>query len=490
MIHGESAERVRAAPAPSAAADIPLFVDLDGTLIHGDLLVEGILGLLRQNPLYAVLLPYWLAGGKARLKQQVAQRVDIDAANLPYNTPFLEFLKSEHARGRRLILATASHRRHAEQVARPLGIFSGVLATDHDNNLAGKRKLEAILAHAQGRDFEYAADARRDVAVWSRARGAVVVSASRRVLEAVRRVTTVTRVFEAPAAGWRTYAQMLRVHHWAKNLLLFVPLLTAHQWTNPHALTNLALAFASFCLCASGVYVLNDLVDAAADRQHPRKRLRPLAAGAVSPALGLALAPLLPFAALMMAAWLPRPFLGALLIYFVLATGYSLYFKRHALVDVLVLAGLYTLRVIAGAIAIEVPLSSWLLAFAAFLFFSVALVKRCTELRVQSQHPPAGPDGRGYRVGDLAQLRVMGMASGYVAVLVFALYINTADVAQRYAQPQWLWLSCPALLYWVSRMWIKEGRGEVHDDPLLYALRDAGSYLVLAAMLLAVFLAV
>lgn len=473
----------------TAAPDTPLFVDLDGTLIHTDLLLESLFGLLRRNPLYLLVLPFWMVRGKAHLKQQVAQRVDLETARLPFNEPFLEFLRAERTRGRPLVLATATHRRYAEQVARQLGIFTTVLATDGENNLSGEGKLQAVLAYTGGREFEYAANARRDVAIWRHACGAILVNASDRVRDAAARVTRVTRVFDGPAAGWRAYARATRMHHWAKNLLLFVPFLTAHQWGNPDALQHVALAFVAFSLCASGLYLLNDLFDASFDRRHPRKRARPVAAGVIPPLHAIVLAPVLALVALLIAAWLPRGFVWALLGYVALAAGYSLHLKRYALIDVLILAGLHTLRVIAGAFAIGVPLSFWLLAFSVFLFFSLALVKRCAELRVEGGDAGAGPAGRGYRVGDLPLLRGMGMASGYVAVLVFALFIDSADVAVRYGDPQWLWLSCPALLYWVSRVWIKEGRGEMHDDPLLYALHDPGSYVVLAAMLATVILA-
>jgi 4-hydroxybenzoate polyprenyltransferase/phosphoserine phosphatase len=485
----EARERGGAIASPSVAAETPLFVDLDGTLIHGDVLLEASFGLLRRNLLYLLLLPIWLARGKAYLKRQIAHRVELDTANLPFNEPFLEFLRAEHARGRPLVLATATHRRYAEQVSRHLGIFAGVLATEDALNLSGEAKLQAILAYSRGRDFEYAANARRDVAIWRHARGAVLVNADHRTRAAAARVASVTAVFERPAAGWRAHARALRVHHWAKNLLLFVPFLTAHQWGNPDALQQAVLAFAAFCLCASGSYLLNDLIDAPFDRQHPRKRMRPLAAGVISPLSALVLPPILVFAALVIAAQLPRGFLWVLVGYAGLAAGYSLYLKHRALVDVLILAGLHTLRVIAGAIAIEVALSFWLLAFSVFLFFSLAVVKRCSELRAQGGVPEAALAGRDYRVSDLPVLRAMGLASGYVAVLVFALYIDSADIAARYSDPQWLWLSCPALLYWISHVWIKEGRGEMHDDPLMFALRDPASYAVLTVLLATVILA-
>lgn len=468
-----------------ATNDIPLYVDLDGTLIYSDLLLESLFALLRLNPLMLFLLPWWLLKGKANLKTQIAQRVDIDVTSLPYHVPFLEFLKAEHARGRPLILATAAAHRYAVQVARHLGIFADVLASDATYNLTGDAKREAILAHNQAQAFDYAGNERSDVAIWHRARAALVVNASDGVIGAATRVTTVAQVFDRAAGGVWRYLSALRLHQWLKNLLLFVPLLTAHAWSNHTAVGHLLLAFLAFGLAASSVYLLNDLLDLPADRLHPRKRTRPFASGALPLRHGLILIPLLVLAGLLVAALVSREFAGLLLIYLLLTTSYSLYFKNYALIDVLLLAGLYTLRVIAGAIAIQVPLSFWLLAFSVFLFFSIALLKRCTELH--ALHAPAA--GRDYRIGDLADLRAMGVASGYIAVLVFALFINSPEVAERYAQPQLLWLSCPALLYWISRVWIKLGRGEMHDDPLMFALRDPASWAVLLALLAVVFAA-
>ena len=463
--------------------NIPLYVDLDGTLTYSDLLLESVLALLRRNPLYGFLLPWWLAKGKAYLKAQIALRVDVDVTTLPYHLPFLEFLKVEHARGRRLVLATAAARRYAEQVARHLGIFSGVLASDDTCNLTGDVKRDAILAHNQAQPFDYAGNARTDVSIWRRARAALVVNASDGVVGAATRATQVQQVFDRPAGGALRHLRALRPHQWLKNLLLCVPLLTAHEWANPTAIGQLLLGFAAFSLAASSVYVLNDLLDVAGDRLHPRKRTRPFASGELPLLHGLWLVPGLAIAGVLVAVLVSREFVGVLLIYLLLSTSYSLYFKRYALIDVILLAGLYTLRVIAGALAIQVPLSFWLLAFSVFLFFSIALLKRCTELRALR----ASTAGRDYHLGDLPDLRAMGMASGYIAVLVFALFINSPEVAERYSHPQLLWLSCPALLYWVSRVWIKQGRGEMHDDPLLFAVRDPASWAVLGALLAVVF---
>lgn len=460
-----------------------LYVDLDGTLIYGDLSLEAVFTLLLKNPFYLFALPAWLLRGKAYFKHQVAQHVGCDAPNLPYNTGFLAFLRAEHARGRPLVLATASHRRHADEVARYLGIFDDVIATEDAGNLDGIRKLAAIQNRSGGNVFSYAGNERKDLAIWKRAQTAIVVNAPQSVVESARHDCSVERVFEGPRAGPRAYLRACRLHQWTKNLLLFVPIITAHQWHNVQAMWLATSAFVAFGLCASGIYVLNDLLDIASDRRHPRKRTRPIASGAIPCMHGVLMAPLLVLSGLMLATWLPADFLWALVLYVAATVAYSFYLKRKLLLDVLVLAGLYTLRVIAGALAISVALSFWLLAFSIFLFFSLALVKRCVELSLLAETSNGESAGRGYAVADLPVLRTMGIASGFVAVLVYALYINSTDVTHLYSSPEWLWLSCPAMLYWMSRIWINETRGKVHDDPIVYALRDPASYGVLCVII-------
>ncbi len=467
--------------------ELPLYVDLDGTLTPSDVLMESVLALIRKHPLSLFLLPGWLIKGRAFFKAEVARRVEIEPATLPYNAALVDFLRAEHARGRRLILATASTRLCGERVARHFGFFDDVLASTDEVNLSGATKYRAIYDHNLGAAFDYAANAPRDVEVWRHANAAIVVNASDATLAAASRVTKISRVFDKTEAGLGHYIAALRTHQWLKNLLLAVPLLTAHQWSSGAAFGALLFAFLAFGLCASGVYLLNDLTDLSADRGHPRKRLRPFAAGLVPPQHGMLMIPIALGLSGLFSLALPRDFFVALVIYFALSSAYSLGLKRFAVVDVITLATLYTLRIIAGAAAIEVPLSFWLLTFSVFLFFCLALVKRCTELA------PLPADnfavGRGYRGGDVAYLRMMGIASGYLAVLVFALFINSPEVTERYDAPRVLWLSCPVLLYWITRMWIMEGRARMHDDPLIFALRDVPSHVVLWTMVAIVALA-
>jgi 4-hydroxybenzoate polyprenyltransferase len=463
----------------------PLAVDMDGTVLLSDTLHESLLALLRANPLYLFVLPFWLLGGKAHFKRAVARRVVPDPATFAFNEPFLAWLRTQHGR-RRLVLCTAADAGIAHAVASHLQLFDEVLSSDGRENLAGHGKAAALARRFGERGFDYAANARIDTAAWAHARHAVVVNAAPSVQREAARVATVAQTFPRAASPAAAALRALRPHQWAKNLLVFVPVLTAHLAFDPAALAHALLAFVAFCLCASSVYVINDLVDLPSDRAHPRKRHRPFASGALPVISGMIAAPLLALAAFAVAALLPARFLLVLAAYFALTFTYSLWFKRVELLDVVVLASLYTGRIVAGAFAIAVPLSFWLLAFSMFLFLSLAMVKRHAELALVREQGRMAAAGRGYRVDDLPLLATLGGASGYLSVLVLALYINSRESAALYHAPQLLWLLCPLLLYWISRVWLLTMRGQMHDDPVLFALRDPPSLAVGALGLAAV----
>lgn len=462
----------------SQSAEPPLCVDLDGTLLKSDMLIESLFAMLKQNFFLVFMLPLWLSRGKAYLKDQIAQRASVEVQLLPYHAEFLDYAKAQRAVGRTLVLATASHRRYAEQIAAHLGIFDEVLATDVTRNLSGPIKAQLLMERFGEGGFDYAANAPVDVAIWRHARQAILVNPEPGAEAAARALGNVAQVFDDRRSGLAPYIKAIRAHQWLKNLLVFVPLLAAHRVTEWALFIDASLAFLAFSLCASSVYLLNDLLDLPADRAHPRKRKRPFAAGTVRPVVGAALIPVLLLASLLVCLALPSVFLLVLVVYYASTVAYSFYLKRVVLVDVLVLAGLYTLRVIGGAAAVLVEPSFWLLALSMFMFMSLALVKRSAELYVQRKREVKHTKGRGYRTSDLEYLHSMGTASGYMAVLVVALYINGEAMAQGYQNPYMLWLVCPLLLYWVSRMWLKAGRGEMHDDPLVFAVKDRQSQLI------------
>ncbi len=460
----------------------PLVVDLDGTLIRSDLLIESAFAYLKSAPhrFYNPLL--WLArGGKAELKTRLADATDIDVTVLPYDAAVIEWLTAERSAGRSLVLATASHERYAQAISAHLGLFDKTFATDDTVNLSAGNKRDQLVAEYGEKGFDYAGNAHGDLAVWRSAERAYVVNPHTGVERAARKIGNVEQVIESRPAVVKTWCKALRLHQWLKNLLIFVPLLAGHMLSSPDPVLAAVLAFFMFGLCASSVYLLNDLFDLDDDRHHPVKRKRPLASGAMPLIWGLGLFPVLLVVAFGVTwAFLPSRFLAVLLGYYALTLAYSIFLKRQVMVDVVVLAMLYTSRIIAGTAAIDSHLTFWLLAFSMFIFLSLALVKRYAELHAMEARGLVKTRGRGYLASDLPLISSLGTASGYMAVLVLALYIQDANTASLYRYPQAIWLACPLLLYWVSYMWIVTHRGSMHDDPIVFAARDRISLTVVA----------
>jgi 4-hydroxybenzoate polyprenyltransferase/phosphoserine phosphatase len=461
-------------------AQIPLCVDCDGTLIRTDLLHESVFLLLKSAPWKLLLLPFWLARGKAHLKQRLADSVAFDWSTLPLNHDVVALVRAAREAGRRVVLATGSHQRLADGIAGHLALFDEVVATDGDINLSGQRKAERLVSRYGARGFDYAGNDHQDIAVWSVSRNATVVSSDESLVKAARQVAAVDRVIPTARPRVASYLHGLRLHQWLKNVLVFAPLLAAQRLGSADAIAHATLAFLAFGLCASAVYVLNDLLDLDADRRHVRKRNRPFASAAIPLWHGALMIPLLLVASFALALRLPLQFVGVLGAYFFVTLSYSLFLKRQVIVDVLMLAGLYTLRVVAGGAATGIVPSFWLLAFSMFIFLSLAMVKRYSELLVTLKQDKSTAAGRGYMVEDLPVLMSTGSASGMVAVLVFALYINSPETQHVYTHPQWLWLVPPLLLYWVSRLWMKTHRGQLDDDPVVFAIKDWQSLVVLA----------
>lgn len=470
-------------PAVSSTALPPLVVDLDGTLTPTDTLIESILSLLKQSPLYLFKLALWLWAGRAAFKQQVATHSRFKPVHLPWRPELLAYLQEQHAQGRRLILATAADASIAQVVALQIGLFDQVIASDGARNLKGHAKLAAI-QQAVGPRFVYAGDSKADLPIWRSAEAAILVGASGAVRHEVRTAgIPVEKQFEQPRATWRVWARALRVHQWVKNLLIFVPLLTSFEFDNASKCIAALLAFITFSMAASATYLGNDLWDLDSDRQHPRKKNRPLASCVLSIPRALAAGGLLLATALILA-WMVSPaFTGMLAGYVVLTALYSWVLKQYVLIDVLMLALLYTFRVLAGAVAISVPVSPWLLAFSVFIFFSLALVKRCSELVALQHQGKRGCHGRDYQVSDLVVLWPLGIGASLCSVVVFGLFIGSPSTQARYGNTDALWLVGIGLIYWIARLWIKTARGEMHDDPIVFALYDFGSRVAILCML-------
>ncbi|ALO47186.1 UbiA family prenyltransferase [Pseudohongiella spirulinae] len=453
----------------------PLVVDLDGTLIHTDMLHESALKAFRDTPWIAMLIPVWLLEGKAALKEKLARRNPFNPEILPYNQGLIRWLRKQKKTGRPLVLCTASDRSVADAIASHLGLFDEVMASDGVVNLSGQQKAESLIQRFGKGGYDYAGNSAKDLPVWAGARQAVVVNANRGVTRKAHQCSSVEKVFVHPARGPANWLKMLRAHHWLKNLLLFMPLIAAHELHRSDAIGSLVLAFLAFSLCASSVYILNDLLDLESDRLHPRKRRRPFAAGAIDAWQGVMLVPLLLLASVALASAVGTSFVQWLGVYFIMTCAYSFGLKRLMLVDCLALAMLYTLRIVAGAAASNNELTFWLLAESVFLFLSLAFVKRYAELKLQAGAGEQRAHGRGYVIADAPLIQTLGVTSGYIAVLVLALYFNSDTVIELYRYNEIVWIALPFMLFWISWMWLQANRGQMHDDPLVFAVKDKAS---------------
>lgn len=462
----------------------PLVVDLDGTLIKTDLLLESLVLLLKKNFFFLFCLPFWLFRGRQYLKLKIALHCAIRNDLLPYNLRFLAFLKQQKEEGRTLVLATASNEKLANELADYVGIFSHVIASNGDVNLIGRNKAKALVEKYGSKGFDYAGNSKADLKIWPDARQVILVNPDVGVEKRARQIAPIDMLFEEREHFLASAVRAMRVHQWLKNLLIFVPLLAAHKWGDVALALKAGLAFFAFSFCASAIYLLNDIVDLHADRAHLRKRSRPFSSGNLPLTVGFFLIPTLSIAGLLIASLVNLQFLLCLVFYIFVTSIYSFHLKSIILLDVVVLALLYTFRVLAGAWAVNVAASFWLIAFSMLIFFSLALIKRCAELESLKKQNRRYVKGRDYRVVDLAQLTGLGTASGIGAVIILSLYINSPETAQHYKRAQMLWPLCPALLYWICRMWVKTGRGEMHDDPIVYAAKDKTSWLVALVVLI------
>jgi len=485
-------------PTPSPAAEPaqlqsgarPLCVDLDGTLIKSDTLIDSLLVLARTRPRLIPALFARVLRGKAAFKAFVNDNVNLDIEHQPYNRKLLHYLREQHREGRPIYLATGADVRIARRIAAHLGIFTGVLGSDGATNLTGSKKLATLRGTLGITEFDYIGNDTPDLPLLAGAAEPMVANPSRRLRSGLRsRSITPTRSFEERNRILNSALKALRPYQWSKNLLIFLPLLLAHIVAIPRLLTAL-VAFACFSLTASAAYIVNDLLDIEADRRHPQKRHRPIASGDLDALTGVVIAATFLALAFVGARFLPIGFFGWLILYLATTFAYSAILKRYALVDVLVLSGLYTLRLLAGAAATGTHISPWLAGFSVFLFLSLAIVKRFAELENLSTRGAIPPNGRGYLLTDLNQLRSFGTASAFAAVVVFTNYISSTDVVMLYHHPQRLWIIMPLMILWLCRVWLLASRGLLNEDPIVFALADKQSLIIGAAVIAVVLLAI
>lgn len=467
-------------------SSLPIAVDLDGTLTRVNSIWEQVVLLLRIRPWMIVMVPFWLLQGRPALKAKLAAWAPIERIALPFQSQLVDYLKEQSAFGREIVLVTAADQTTATHVASLFPFFRGGIGTSGPTNLAGAAKGEYLAKRYGENGFVYAGNEFRDVRVWERSGGAIVVNPQPGLESAAAAITTIECAFEDRPPKWRTTLRAMRPHQWLKNILVFVPVFTAHQWGNADALWSAIVAFISFCMAASGAYVLNDLLDLPSDRAHATKRLRPFASGDLPVEWGAILMPLLFIAAAALSLMLPVAARWVLAVYVVATLLYSFGLKRAPVVDVLVLAGLYTLRIVMGHEATGIDYSIWLTVFALCMFLSLALLKRYSELR--NRNDGYAP-GRGYHVDHRSLIAAAGVTSGSVAAGVIVGYAGSAHVQDLYGRPQMLYALFPLFLLWILRMWRLGYRGEMHEDPVLFTMHDLGSVLVGCATVLVMLLA-
>lgn len=466
--------------------DLPLCVDLDGTLVRSDMLIESALMLLKQQPHSVFAFPLWLLKGKATLKHEIAQRVDLSVANILYNQEIVEYVRHERQQ-RETVLVTGSNQKIANLIAKDTALFDHVHGSSEETNLTQLNKRDFLVQEFGENGFDYIGNDKDDYSVWPSARHALAVSTADGVIS--NKEIAFKQVFDIPTPTLGDYFNLLRVHQWLKNGLVLVPFALDHSIDFFSSAVTITLAFFAMSLLASMTYIFNDMLDLQADRQNSTKRHRAIASGRVSLVAATQTMLLLALATLALTFFLPVQFNLILLAYLLSTLWYTIYLKQVAILDVCMIAALHTLRIIGGTVAISAAWSFWLLAFSMFIFFSLAVAKRVAELTSLKAAGITRTLGRDYQVDDIPVLTSSGVATGFISVLVVALYINTEKVSLMYSTPQFLWLLCPVFMYWIGRIWLKTGRGEMHEDPIIFALRDRVSLIAATLVVLSVFAA-
>lgn len=457
----------------------PLCVDLDGTIIASDSLAESLLVLIKTNPLMLFMVPFWIVQGKYYFKEQLEKHSKISPEMMLYREKVLQYIIEEKKSGRKIVLATASMPKIAKNIADYLGIFDEVLASEDNVNLRAENKRDKLIELYGKKGFDYIGDSKADLPVWEAADKAILVHPKKRILKKAEKAGNVKLVFKHNYSKLKAVIKQIRLYQWIKNILIFVPFLLAHKLISLPNLNNLLLGFVSFGLLASFVYVLNDLLDIEADRHHPTKKNRPIASGRITIVEGFMMIPFLFVSSFVISIlYLPFTFTLILILYLVSNILYSFYLKKVMIMDIIMLSGLFTVRLIAGSVLANISFSAWLVEFSIFFFFSLATIKRYSELLALKDTNKTSIKRRGYKVSDIDMIRNFGIISGYLSVLIIALYVNSNEVIRLYSRPELLWIISPILLLWISRIWLIAHRGELNEDPIVFTVKDPVSWVI------------
>ena len=455
--------------------DLPLCVDLDGTLLKTDTLFESVACALRDGQTM-IRLPFWLLGGKSRFKAKLSEHIKPNPALLPYNEFVLKHLHAEKKKGRYLILVTAANQSIARAINAHIGLFDEIIASSATRNLRGKEKADVLAERFGLRQFDYIGNDSTDLHVFRVARKGLLVNPSKHIEKRARTIDSTECLLANRPSDYKSIIKTIRPYQWVKNLLIFVPIVTSSSFGDLVAWRNAVVMFLAFCATSSGIYVINDIFDLEADRLHPDKRQRPFAGGSLPLVYGFVLFPILMATGIALAFATSQPFFVP--GYAVISIAYTAKLKQVPLVDLFVLASLYTIRLFAGGEVTGYKVSLWLLAYSGFLFFSLAIIKRVAELKMILKASKKHSLRRGYEIQDIDLLQQMGISSSFVSSLVLALYTQSEMAQNTYRHPEVLWCTIPLLLFWQCRLWMSTSRNYMHSDPIVYAAKDWVSRLV------------
>lgn len=468
-------------------SDCALFADLDGTVLATDSLYECLLSVLKNRFWLALLVPFWALRGRAFFKYKVAGYSIIDFSLLPYRSKVVAYLKTEKAKGRKIILATGATQIIANQVAENLKLFDFILASDKYTNNVGENKLKAIVSLNEGLEFEYIGDSTEDFPVLRSAAIATIVDRNNGLVNKLKKAKKKYTVVESVGFNWVAFLRLIRAHQWSKNLLIFSPIVAAQKFSEI-SWAPVFFLFIGFCALASAVYIFNDLMDIDSDRAHYNKRYRPLAAGEFAIKAGWLTLFLGLIIAFSVAASISSQVVLLFLVYATANILYSILLKQLILVDVFILTSFYLARIIAGSLASSIELTSWFLSFAVLTFLSLALLKRYTEIIEVGSFNDVLP-GRGYRYIHAKPVLALGVISGLLSCLVLVMYMNSASILNIYERPFLLWLLCPCHLFWFTRMWILAVQRKMDEDPVRFAVKDPITYFLSGLIILLLALA-
>lgn len=455
----------------------PLCVDLDGTLIKTDVMFESIVILLKYNPLNLFLIIFWLIKGRYYLKEKLIEKTKLDPNKIPINEEIIEYLKIERKNGRKILLVTAAMQEIANLYSDYFGLFDEAIGSKDGINLVGKNKASYLVQRFGEGGFDYIGDSKKDLYIWKYSRNSYIVNQTKNLIDKVKKHSNVLKTWNLiPEPKIILFFKQIRAYQWVKNLLIFLPVVLSHSLNLKDYFLSF-LAFVSFSLLSSSIYLINDIYDLDSDRNHPEKKYRPFALGYLNLLFVLKAFIILFLLSFVIALFVSPKFLLSIFIYLIFSLLYTYSFKKIPILDIVILSFLFTIRIYAGSFATNIAISEWLFSFSIFFFLSLSSLKRYIELIKMNDNSKL--IGRAYNKEDSNLIKIIGVSTGLISILVYVLYINSSKVNSLYSNPEYLYFILLILIYWLLRLWFYSDKKTINYDPISFILKDKVSYILL-----------